>query len=54
MGCCGAEEFGNPGPLHTGLKAYAEKEETLEDEQKESQLPRDIAEENPVLSQPKS
>ena len=35
-------------------KAHAEEEETPEDEQRESQLPRDIAEDNPVLGQPKS
>ena len=35
-------------------KAHAEKEETPEDEQRESQLPRDIAEDNPVLGQSKS
>ena len=49
----GVKELSSPGPLHTRPKAYAEEEETLEDEQRDSQLPRDIAEDNPVLSQPK-
>ena len=35
-------------------KAHAEKEETPEDEQRKSKLPRDIAEDNPILSQPRS
>ena len=51
---CGAEKFGKPSPLHTGPKAHAKKEETPDDEQSESQLPRDIAEDNPILGQPKS
>ena len=48
------KELSSPGPLHTRLKAYAEEEETPEDEQRESKLPRDIAEDNPILGQPKS
>ena len=51
---CGVKELSSPGPLHTRPKAHAEEEEILEDEQRNSQLPRDIAEDNPVLSQPKS
>ena len=51
---CGVKELSSPGPPHTGPKAYAEEEETPEDEQRESQLPRDIVEDNPVLGQPKS
>ena len=47
---CGVKELSSPGPLHTRPKAHAEEEETLEDEQRDSQLPRDIAEDNPVLS----
>ena len=35
-------------------KAHAEKEETPEDEQRKSKLPRDIVEDNLVLSQPRS
>jgi len=51
---CGVKEFGNPGPLHTKPKAHAEEEEMSEDERKKSKLPRNIAEDNPVLGQPKS
>ena len=50
----GVKELSSPDPLHTGPKAHAEKEETSKDEQKGSQLPRDITEDNPVLGQPKS
>ena len=52
-GYCAVKELSSPGPLHTGPKAHAEEEETLEDEQRESKLPRDIAEDNPVLGQSK-
>ena len=51
---CGVKELGSPGPLHTGPKAHAEEEETPEDELRESQLPKDIAKDNPILSQSKS
>ena len=47
---CGVKELSNPGPLHTEPKAYVEEEETLEDEQRESKLPRDVAEDDPVLN----
>ena len=53
-GTCGVKELNNPGPLHTEPKAHAEEEETPEDEQRESKLPGDIAEDNPVLGQPRS
>ena len=53
-GYCGVKELNSPEPLHTGPKAYVEEEETPEDEQRESKLPRDIAEDNPVLGQRKS
>ena len=53
-GYCGAKELSSLGPLHIGPKAYVEEEETPEDEQRESKLPRDIAEDDPVLGQPKS
>ena len=53
-GYCRVKELSSPSPLHTGPKAHADEEETSEDEQRESKLPRDIAEDNPVLSQPKS
>ena len=42
-GYCEVKELNNPNPLHTEPKAHAEKEETPEDEQRESKLPRDIA-----------
>ena len=51
---CGVKELSSLGPLHTKPKAYAEKEEALEDEQRESKLPRDITEDNSILSQPRS
>ena len=50
-GYCGVKELSNPSPLHTVPKAHAEEEETPEDEQRESKLPRDIVEDNPVLGQ---
>ena len=53
-GYCGVKELNSPEPLHTGPKAYAEEEETPEDEQRESKLPKDIAEDNPALGQRKS
>ena len=53
-GYCGVEELSSPDPLHTESKAHAEEEETPEDEQRESKFPRDIAEDNPVLGQPRS
>ena len=52
-GYCGVKELSSLSPLHTGPKAHAEEEETPEDEQRESKLPRDIVEDNPVLGQPK-
>ena len=51
---CGVKELSSPDPLHTEPKAHAEGEETPEDEQRESKLPRAIAEDNPVLGQPRS
>ena len=48
---CGVKEFGHLGPLYTKPKAFAEEEETFEDERKKSKLPSSIAEDNPVLSQ---
>ena len=51
---CGVKELSSPGPLHTKPKAHTEGEETPEDEQRESKLPRDIAEDNPILGQPRS
>ena len=51
---CGAKEFDNPGPFHIKPKAHAEEEEMFEDEWKRSKLPRDVAEDNPVLGKPRS
>ena len=53
-GTCGVKELSSLGPLHTEPKAHAEEEETLEDKQRESKLPRDITEDNSVLDQPRS
>ena len=52
-GYCGVKEFGHPGPLYTKPKAHAEEEEMLEDERRESKFPSSIAEDNPVLGQPR-
>ena len=57
---CGAKEFGNPGPFHIKPKAHAEEEEISEDEQmsederRRSKLPGDVAEDNPILGNPRS
>ena len=53
-GYYGVKELNSPGPLHTEHKAHVEEKETSKDEQKESKLPKDIAEDNPVLGQPRS
>ena len=53
-GYCGVKELSNPNPLHIELKAYAEEEETPENEQRESKLPRDITEDRIVPGQPRS
>ena len=50
----GIKELSSLGPLYTEPKAHAEEEEMPEDEQRESKLPRDITEDNPVLGQPRS
>ena len=51
---CGAKKLSNPGPLYTKPKAHAKEEETLDNKQIESKLPRDIAENNPILNQLRS
>ena len=51
---CGAKGFGNSGPFHIRPKVYAEEEEMSENKQRRSKLPRDIAEDNPVLGKPRS
>ena len=53
-GYCGAQGFGNPSPFHIKPKAHAEEEEMFKDEQRRSKLPRDIAEDNPALGEPRS
>ena len=50
----GAEGFDNPGPFHIKPKAHAEEKEMSEDEQRRSELPGDVAEDNFVLGIPKS
>ena len=52
-GYCAVKELSSPSPLHTGPKAHAKEEEMPEDEQRESKLPRDIAEDNPIFGLPK-
>ena len=51
---CGVKELSSLDPLHTEPKAHVEEEEAPEDGQKESKLPGDITEDNPVLGQPRS
>ena len=51
---CGAKEFGNLGPFHIKPKAHVEEEEMSKDERRKSKLPRDVAEDNPVLGKPRS
>ena len=46
---CGAKESGNPDPFHIKPKAHAEEEEMFKDERRRSELPGDVAEDNPVL-----
>ena len=53
-GYCGAKGFGDPGLFHIGPMAHAEEEEMFEDEQRESILLGYTAEDNLVLSRPKS
>ena len=51
---CGAKGFGDLGPFHIKPMAHAEEEEMSKDEQRKSRLPRYTAEDDPVLSEPKS
>ena len=53
-GYYGAKDSGNPGPFHIKPKAHAEEKEMSEDEQRRSELPGDVAEDNFVLGKPKS
>ena len=50
----GAKGSGDPSPFYIKPKAYVEEEEMFEDEQRDSRLPGYTAEDNPVLSKPKS
>ena len=50
----GVKELSNPDLLYFEPKAYAEWEETPENEQRKSKLPGDIVEDNPVLGQLRS
>ena len=53
-GYCGAKRFGDPDPFHIKPAAYVEKEGMPKDEQRKSRLPGYIAEDNPVLGEPRS
>ena len=53
-GYCGAKGSRDSGSFHIKLKAHAEEEEMPEDEQRESRLPGYTAEDDLVLSRPKS
>ena len=50
----GAKGFGDPGPFHIGPMVHVEKEVMSKDEQRESRLLGYTAEDDPVLSRPKS
>ena len=51
---CGAKESGNPSPFHIKPKAHTDEEEMSEDKRKRSELPRDVAENNPILGKLRS
>ena len=51
---CGAKGFGNSGPFHIKLKSHVKKEEMSKNEQRRSRQLRDVAEDNPVLGEPRS
>ena len=53
-GYCGAKGIGDLGPFHIKSMAHAKEEEMSEDEQKKSRLPGCAAEDNLVLSRPRS
>ena len=53
-GYCGAKGFGNLSPFHIKSKAHTEEEEMSENEQRRSKLLGDVAEDNPVLGEPRS
>ena len=51
---CRAKEFGNPDLFHIEPKVHAKEEKMSEDEQRRSELPGDVAEDNSVISKPRS
>ena len=51
---CGAKDSENPGQFHIKLKAHAKEKEMSKDEQRRFELSGDMAEDNFVLSKPKS
>ena len=53
-GRCRAKESSNPNPFHIRPKAHVDEEEMSEDERRRFQMPRDIAEDNPVLEKLRS
>ena len=50
----GLKDLAKPSPFHIKPKAHAEEEEMSKDEQGRSKLLGDIAEDNPILGQPRS
>ena len=54
MCVCGAKGSGDPDPSHIKSKTYVEEEEMPENEQRDSRLLGYTAEDDPVLSRPKS
>ena len=53
-GRCGAKESSNLGSFHIRPKAHVDEEEMSEDERRRSEMPGDVAEDNPVLGKPRS
>ena len=50
----GPKNLVTPGHFISSPKAHAKKDEMSEDERRRSELPRDVAEDNPVLGKPRS
>ena len=50
----GPKNLATPAPFHIKPKAHAEEEEMFEDEQRRSELPGDVVEDDFVLGKPKS
>ena len=53
-GYCRAKRFGNLDPFYIKPKAHTEEEEMSKDEQRRSKLLGDVAEDNPILGEPRS